>query len=388
MLKRTAEIELTYLLRHFPVVAILGPRQVGKTTLAKSLVKKLQKPAIYLDLELNSDLRKLEDPQLFLDQYTDHCIIIDEVQRLPGLFPLFRALVDKKRVSARFLLLGSASPDVMKNSSETLAGRIAYIELSPFNILEINNKKNANQHWLRGGFPNALLAANSNLWLRWMNNFVATYIERDLPMLGMPAAPALVHRLWSMLAYHHGGELNYSQFGKSLELSSPTVKGYIDFLEYAFLIRRLPPFSTNSKKRLVKSPKVYIRDSGLLHYLNGISSLDGLINNLVVGNSWEGYVIEQVQQLLDQRIKLYFYRTSNGSEIDLVFARGNIPVATAEIKFTAEPYLSKGNFISIDDLKTKKNFIIIPGNEDYQYKLNVRVCGLNVFLEKYLKGIK
>ncbi|MBA3899427.1 MAG: ATP-binding protein [Bacteroidetes bacterium] len=388
MLKRTADIELTYLLRHFPVVAILGPRQVGKTTLAKSLVKKLQKPAIYLDLELNSDLRKLEDPQLFLDQYTDNCVIIDEVQRLPGLFPLFRALVDRKRVSARFLLLGSASPDLMKNSSETLAGRIAYIELSPFNILEIKNKKNASQHWLRGGFPNALLATNSNLWLRWMNNFVTTYIERDLPMLGMPAAPALVHRLWSMLAHHHGGELNYSQFGKALELTSPTVKGYIDFLEYAFLIRRLPPFSTNSKKRLVKSPKVYIRDSGLLHYLNGISTQDGLINNLVVGNSWEGYVIEQVQQLLDERIKLYFYRTSDGSEIDLVFARGNIPVATAEIKFTAEPYLSKGNFISIDDLNTKKNFIIIPGNEDYLYKQNVRVCGLNLFLQKYLKSIK
>jgi uncharacterized protein len=387
MLNRKISTELEYLLKHFPVVAIVGPRQVGKTTLAKSIIKKIKKPAIYLDLELNSDARKLQDPQLFLEQYVDRCVIIDEVQRMPELFPLFRALVDIKRSPARFLLLGSASPDVIRNSSESLAGRIAYVELTPFNLLEIKNKKTAGLHWLRGGFPNALLAREENYWNRWMGNFVNTYIERDLPMMGLPATPAVIHRLWAMLSHHHGGELNYSLFSKSLEISSPTVKTYIDFLEHAFLVRRLPAFSTNSKKRIVKTPKVYIRDSGLLHYLNQIGNKDELFNNLLVGNSWEGYVIEQIQHLLDQRIKLYYYRTGDGSEIDLVFARGSKPIACAEIKYTVSPSLSKGNMISIGDLKTKVNFVIIPRDEDYLIKKNVRVCGLKVFLEKYLNTI-
>lgn len=387
MLKRDSEKDLLELLGYFPVVAIVGPRQVGKTTLANSIVKKLRKTSVYLDLELSSDYEKLSDAQQFLEQYADRCVIIDEIQRMPALFPLLRALVDKKRVASRFLLLGSASPDLIRDSSETLAGRVAYMELTPFNLTELKNNTVAGKHWLRGGFPNALLAPSQKIWQKWTANFIRTYIEKDLPLLGMPATPAVTQRLWAMLAHHHGQELHYSQLAKALELSAPTVKTYIDFLEQAFLIRRLQPFSNNAKKRLVKASKVYIRDSGLLHYLNTIFSYDHLNNNILIGNSWEGYAIEQIYQLLPDHIKLYFYRTSDGSEIDLVFVKGNKPAATAEIKYTSTPSLSRGNTISINDLKTKNNFIITRQSDDYLVKNKVRVCALKDFLTLYLSSI-
>ena len=384
MLKRKAEKHLSELISYFPVVAIVGPRQVGKTTLAKLLIKKINKPSIYLDLELNSDYNKLLDAQIFLEQYQDKCVIIDEVQRMPELFPLLRALIDKKRVPARFLLLGSASPDLIRDSSESLAGRIAYQELTPFNLTEIKNKTNANLLWLRGGFPDALLAPTSNLWQKWVDNFIKTYIEKDLPLLGLSASPILTQRLWSMLAHYQGQELNYSKLAKALEISAPTVKLYIDFLEHAFLIRRLQPYSANVKKRLVKSPKIYIRDSGLLHYLNAIHSYNDLFNNMLIGNSWEGYVIEQIAQLLPDTLKLFFYRTNDGSEIDLVFVKVNKVVATAEIKYTSAPSLSRGNTIAIADLNSKNNFIITNNSEDYLLKGNTRVCSLKAFLDVYI----
>lgn len=375
------------LMGYFPAVAIVGPRQVGKTTLAKMLIKKTKKPSIYLDLELSSDFSKLMDAQLFLEQHRDKCVIIDEVQRMPELFPLLRALIDKNRMPARFLLLGSASPDLIRDSSESLAGRIGYIELTPLNITEIKNRTNSDLLWLRGGFPDALLAPTASLWQKWVSNFVKTYIERDLPMLGMPASPILTQRLWAMLSHLHGQELNYSNLARSLEISVASVKTYVDFLEHAFLIRRLRPYSMNAKKRLVKTPKLYIRDSGLLHHQNAIYSYDDLYNNILIGNSWEGYVIEQVHQLLADDLKLFFYRTSDGSEIDLVFVKANTVVATAEIKHTSTPALSRGNTISINDLKAKSNFIITKDSDDYFLKENVRVCSLKTFLEKYLEKI-
>lgn len=384
MLKRKSENHLAELLSYFPVVAIVGPRQVGKTTLAKSLVKRIKKNSVYLDLELSSDYNKLLDAQVFLEQHIDKCVIIDEVQRMPSLFPLLRALVDKKKSPARFLLLSSALPDLIRDSSESLAGRIAYMELTPFNVTEIKNKTAANLLWLRGGFPDALLAPTPNLWQKWIVNFIKTYIEKDLPLLGMPASPVLTQRLWSMIAHHHGQELNYSKLARALEITVPTVKVYIDFLEQAFLIRRLQPYSVNVKKRLVKSPKIYIRDSGLLHHLNAIHSYDDLYNNMLIGNSWEGYVIEQVHQLLPDYLKLFFYRTSDGSEIDLVFVKANKVVATAEIKYSSTPSLSRGNTVSILDLKSKKNFIITNNSDDYLLKENIRVCSLKAFLEGYL----
>lgn len=387
MLKRKAEKQLVELMGYFPAVAIVGPRQVGKTTLAKMLIKKTKKPSIYLDLELSSDFSKLMDAQLFLEQHRDKCVIIDEVQRMPELFPLLRALIDKNRMPARFLLLGSASPDLIRDSSESLAGRIGYIELTPLNITEIKNRTNSDLLWLRGGFPDALLAPTASLWQKWVSNFVKTYIERDLPMLGMPASPILTQRLWAMLSHLHGQELNYSNLARSLEISVASVKTYVDFLEHAFLIRRLRPYSMNAKKRLVKTPKLYIRDSGLLHHQNAIYSYDDLYNNILIGNSWEGYVIEQVHQLLADDLKLFFYRTSDGSEIDLVFVKANTVVATAEIKHTSTPALSRGNTISINDLKAKSNFIITKDSDDYFLKENVRVCSLKTFLEKYLEKI-
>lgn len=384
MLKRKSEKELLELLSFFPVVAIVGPRQVGKTTLAKIVVEKIKKESVYLDLELGTDINKLKDPQIYLEQYTDKCVIIDEVQRMPELFPLLRALIDQKRTPARFLLLGSASPDLIRDTSESLAGRISYMELTPFNLTELKNKDSIQKLWMRGGFPDALLAPSDNLWLKWIQSFIKTYIEKDLPLLGMPASPITTQRLWTMLAHLHGRELNYSQLSKALEISVPTVKTYIDFLEHAFLIRRLRPYSNNIKKRLVKTPKIYIRDSGLLHYLNAIYSMEDLRNNVLIGNSWEGFVIEQISQILPETFNLYYYRTSDGSEIDLVFVKGNRTVASAEIKYSSTPGLSKGNTISIQDLGTENNYIITPEGEDYMAKENVRVCSLVDFLVKYL----
>jgi len=387
MLKRKAEKALMELAGYFPVVAIVGPRQVGKTTLAKAIAKKFKKPAIYLDLELSSDYEKLADAQIFLEQHMDKCVIIDKIQRMPKLFPLLRALVDKKRTASRFLLLGSASPDLIRDSSESLAGRIAYMELMPFNLTEIRSKNISKQLWMRGGFPNALLAPSQKMWQKWTSNFIRTYIEKDLPLLGMPASPAVTQRLCAMLAHHHGQELHYSQLAKALEITVPTVKTYIDFLEQAFLIRRLQPFYSNIKKRLVKSPKIYIRDSGLLHYFNNIFSYDDLYNNMHIGNSWEGFVIEQIYHLLPDHVKLFFYRTGDGSEMDIVFVKGDKPVAAAEIKYTSTPSLSRGNTISINDLKTKNNFIITHKSDNYLIRGNVRVCSLQDFINLYLQSM-
>lgn len=379
-INRYIQPELIWLINHFPVTAIIGSRQVGKTTIAKHLVPQIGKPCIYLDLELEEDCYKLNQSQLFLEQFQDHCVIIDEVQRMPQLFPLIRSLVDQKRIPGRFLLLGSATPELIQFGSESLAGRIGYKELSPFNLLEIENHVTANDHWLHGGYPEAALTNDEQYSQAWLNNFVRTYLERDLRVLGLSVDPVLMRRFWTMLAHVHGNVWNASTIGKSLGLSVPTINRYLNFMANAFLVRLLQPFHSNLGKRLIKSPKIYIRDSGILHYLTGIKKLDQLQGHPLLGHSWEGYVIEQISQLLPDDVSIHFYRTFSGTESDLILAQGGLPKVCLEIKYSAAPKIDRGFHTAISDLNTQENFIIYPKQDNYPIHGKIDICGLNPFL--------
>ncbi|RZS96468.1 ATP-binding protein [Cecembia calidifontis] len=388
MIKRMITEELLGLISFFPAVGLLGPRQVGKTTLSKLLADKINKEILYLDLELPSDLAKLEEPELFLQQFKNHCIVIDEVQRKPDLFPVLRALIDQHRVPGRFMLLGSASPELIRDSSESLAGRISYRELSPFNLSEILDLPQMDQHWFRGGFPDAFLAPTDTLSKNWIRSFIQSYVERELPMLGLQVSPVQIRRFWSMLAHLQGALWNASTLANSLGVTAPTVKRYLDFMEQAYLVRKLPAYHNNAKKRLVKAPKVYIRDSGILHHLAGIFDMEQLLGHPLLGASWEGYVIEQISQVISPDIEMLFYRTHEGTECDLVLRRGARTLACIEIKFTSAPKVSKGYRIAVEDLGSLKNFIITPASSDYLADGQIRVCNLKIFLAKYLPIIE
>jgi len=351
-------------IKKYPVVGLIGCRQVGKTTLAGVLQRDFSKRVVYLDLELPSDLAKLQAPELYLTQFIDSLVIIDEIQRMPSLFPLIRALVDKKRTGGRFLILGSASPQLIKHASETLAGRIIYHELSPFTITE-TGYDTINTLWVRGGFPGSYLAENDDESLIWREAFIRTYLERDIPQLGIRVPSIQLRRFWTMLSHLQGQLWNASLIAKSLGLSAPTVKHYMDILEETFIVRQLQPFHFNIKKRLVKSSKIYIRDSGLLHAFLNIRTLNDLLSHPVAGNSWEGFVIEQIIGTLPGNTPMYFYRTGAGAEIDLLFLnRKNQPVAL-EIKHSLSPKLEKGFWIAYDDLSCKKGFVVYPGETIY-----------------------
>ncbi len=365
-------------------MAIIGPRQVGKTSMAKQ-IRKDYPDSLYLDMELQSDYLKLEDAETYLAQFSDRLIVIDEVQRRKELFPVLRALIDMNRKPGRFLLLGSAAPDLIRDSSESLAGRIAYYELSPFILKEIQPQYGINDLWFRGGFPDPFL--NKNIWTDWMNNFVNTYFERDLPALGFPADSITGKRLWLMLAHIHGNLIKYSELAKSLELSVNTIKKYVQFLENAFLIRTIRPFHANIKKRLVKSPKIYIRDSGILHYLLGIDQYEQLTGNPKMGASWEGFVIEQLMPLIPLNRQVFFYRTHDGAELDMVISKGGIPVSGIEIKYGSDVRLSRGNTQAIQILQTTNNFVLVKDKEDYAISKRLRVCDVNTFADKYLPGL-
>jgi len=385
MIKRFTQNRLENLLKSFPSVALIGPRQVGKTTLVKQIQQKIKSESIYLDLELPSDFNKLLDAETFLSQNLSKTIIIDEVQRKKDLFPLLRALIDKDRKPGKFILLGSASPDLLRDSSETLAGRIAYLELPPFIINEIAESYSIEQLWIKGGFPDAFLEKVP--WQDWMNNFVATYLERDLPALGFSADRLIAQRLWTMVAHNHANLVNYSEFSKSLEVSIHTIKKYINFLENAFLIRQIQPYFFNIKKRIVKSPKVYIRDSGILHHLLGLQDINEVLGYPKMGASWEGFIIEQIVALLPDHLRIYFYRTHDGAELDLVIEKGGYPYVGIEIKYGSNVRPTKGNTEAIKTLKTKHNFVIVKNNEDYILSNGFRVCGIKIFIKQYLPSI-
>ena len=384
MITRRIFTEIKDSLSFFPIVAIIGPRQVGKTTLAKQIMSESTNPNLYLDLELQSDLFKLNDAELFLSQHNEKLIVIDEIQNKKELYPLLRALVDRTREPGQFLLLGSASPELIRHSSESLAGRIAYHQLHPFDIIEISEPISQNDLWMKGGFPDVLLSTNNDLARRWMDNFINTYLNRDLLQLGLNASPKIIRNLWSMMAHLNGQLFNATTLGNSLGVSTPTVKRYVDFLEEAFLLKSLHPFSWNIPKRLVKTPKVYLTDTGILHHLMGVTDLENLSGNPIIGSSWESFVINQILSLKRNQIDLYFYRTHHGAEVDLVFTKGLTVVATAEIKYSNSPQLSRGNFQAFDDLAAPVNYVITPSSDDYIFKERVRVCSLKAFISSYL----
>lgn len=391
MITRALQKKIEQLLKEFPAVGIIGPRQCGKTTVAQLIQKKTAlKTGVYFDLESPQDLRKFENPELFLTAHQDNQVIIDEVQRMPTLFALLRSLIDKKRKSGRFILLGSASPEFIHGSSETLAGRIFYVEATPFLLTELPNKpKILEKHWFRGGFPNAWQAKTDDAFTRWMNGFARTFIERDLNQLfGISFSPQLMFKLWRMLAHHHGGIWNAQSFSKGLDVSSITVNRYLDYLQGAFMVRKLMPYHKNTSKRLVKSPKVYIRDSGLLHYLLDIHHMKNLLYHPMLGYSWEGYVIEQIISQLPDSVQPYYYRTHDGAEVDLILVKGIKPIASVEIKYSEQPSLSRGFTESIKELETKYNYFIIQSSEaEWSINKNISAIGLREFLEVKLPKI-
>ena len=381
---RSIEKEALKLLGFFPVVGITGPRQAGKTTLVKQIRKFISKETLYIDLESSGDYTLMNEAELFLKEQTNKCVIIDEVQRLPTLFPLLRSLIDKDRKPGRFIILGSASPDLIRDSSESLAGRIIYLNLMPFNLTEIPTEISMYKHWLTGGFPEALLSGHNYFASKWYESFVKTYVERDLPNLGYQSDPIRMERVIRMVASLHGQILNYSTIAKAVDYSVFNIRRIINILEHAYMLVSLPPFYINTKKRLVKSPKIYIRDTGILHYLLNIQDHKQLMSHPMLGMSWEGYVIEQINNNVGSQHRLSFYRTQDQSEVDLVIEKGNQVVAALEIKFTASPKLSKGNTLAIQTIGCENNFIITPDSKDYLIRKNVRVCSLSTYIKKYL----
>jgi predicted AAA+ superfamily ATPase len=384
MLQRKWSEQIEKYLGFFPVVGIIGPRQVGKTTLVKEIQKDISKETLYLDLELPSDFSKMREPEMFLEEHQDKLVIIDEVQRLPGLFPLIRALVGKNNVPGRFILLGSASPELIRDSSESLAGRIIYQEIKPFDIIETGNLYDIKSLWLRGGFPKAFLAPDDVTSFDWLGGFVRTYLERDLPLLGLNVLPSQTERLWQMLSQINAQLLNYSLLSKSLELSAPTVRRYIDFFEAAFLVTRLQPYYKNISKRLIKTPKIYFNDTGILHYFLSLNSSSQLHNSIYSGNSWETFCINQIRASIPNDTNLFFYRTQDGAECDLVFEKGGKVVCAAEIKYSNSPNVSKGNYIAWNDIKAEKNYVITPASDDYPIDKNIRICNISAFINNYL----
>lgn len=381
MIERTLQKNVINSMQVFPVVGLLGSRQVGKTTLAKSIVK-IFPHSLYLDLELPSDFNKLQNAELFFSENSSKLIIIDEVQRLPSLFQIIRAVVDQERKPTRFLILGSASPLFIKGASESLAGRIIYHELTPFRIDELTvNSNTINQLWLKGGYPLSFLNENIEESFVWREAFIKTYLEQDIPQLGIRIPAIQLRRFWTILAHNHGKLWNSSQTALSLGVSAPTVKNYLDILSDTFVVRQLIPFFPNVKKRIVKAAKTYIRDSGLLHALLGIKNSDQLFGNPIAGFSWEGFIVEQIISITKNNYEHYFYRTGAGAEVDLLLVKNNIPEIAVEIKFSLEPKLTKGFWISFDELKCKKGFVIYPGKDVYSIHDKVLVTSINKFAE-------
>lgn len=366
-------------LAQFPAVALLGPRQVGKTTLAKELVKDID--SIYLDLENPRDIEKLEDPLGYLLKHRGKLIILDEVQRLPDIFQILRGLIDEGIeagiASGQFLLLGSASIDLLKQSSESLAGRLAYLQLTPLDVMEVGQNQ-LEQLWIRGGFPGSFLAQDEQQSVIWRNNFIQTYLERDIPQLG-PRIPAeTLRRFWTMLAHYQGAPFNAAKVAKSLSVDGKTIAKYLDLMVDLLLVRRLQPYHANVNKRLVKSPKVYIRDSGLLHTLLRLDDSEDVLGHPITGESWEGFVIENLIRATPERTEVSYYRTTAGAEIDLLLDLGDKNgIWVVEIKRSQAPKISKGFHICVEDIKPARAFVVYAGNELYPKGKGIEAIGLS-----------
>ena len=372
-LPRKAESELRRALGRSPAVAILGPRQCGKSTLARQYLK--GQSAAYLDLQNRIDLNRLAEPELFLEQHRQELVCLDEIQRRPEFFAVLRSEIDRDRRPGRFLILGSASRELIQQSSESLAGRIAYLRLTPFLRSETKRVADWQALWVRGGFPDSLLAEDVEDSFAWRQDFIQTFLERDIPALGLNLPVLVVQRLWQMLAHYHGQTINYSKLAGVVDVSVPTLKKYLAILEQTYMIRLLPPYATNLKKRLVRSPKVYVRDSGILHALLEIERYDQLLGHPIVGASWEGLVLEHLIAARP-RWRPSFIRTGNGAEIDLVMKRGGRTVVF-ECKFSKAPKPSRGFFELVGDLQPESAWVIAPVDEAYEYQRGVRVANLD-----------
>ncbi len=377
---RIAENALIRAVNRVPVTAVLGPRQCGKSTLVKEFIKVYKRPSIYLDLQDRTHRRILEEPELFFQEHQDDLICLDEIQQVPELFSILRSEVDKNRRPGRFLILGSASRNLIRQTSESLAGRITLLDLTPFLFSEIESVSNTSQFWLRGGFPDSLLANNQEDSFDWRIDFIRTFLERDIPQLGFSIPMKVMEKLWLLIAHIHGQVLNLSKLSDAADISVPSLRKYLGILESTFMIRVLRPYTSNLKKRLVRSPKIYIRDTGILHNLLHIETWDDLMAHPVRGFSWEGMGIEQITSLMP-RWKSSFIQTSNGAEIDLVLERGNRK-RVFEFKASKAPKLKAGFWALSESLTPEMAIVVAPVDASYAYKQNVTVENLDSLTKK------
>ena len=390
MIQRSVTTAIEHSLSEQAAVAIIGPRQVGKTTLAREIAG--SRPAsLYLDLEAREDRDRLAEPALFLRQYENSLVVLDEIHRIPEIFSSLRGIIDKGRRTGhgkgRFLILGSASIDLLRQSSESLAGRITYVNMGPFNVLELpSDEQTLIELWTRGGFPGSYLAPNDTESMRWRGDFIRTYLERDVPLFGPRVPAGVLERLWTMLAHGQGTLLNASRLASALQITAPTVQRYIDLLTDLLLVRRLQPFHSNAGKRLVKSPKVYIRDSGLVHALLGLRTFNDLAGHPVAGASWEGYVIENLLAAAPERTVASFYRTAAGAEIDLLLEIPGHGLWAIEVKRSLSGRPEKGFYIACHDLRPDKQFVVNAGLEKYPIDADTVAIGVSA-LAQVLSGL-
>ena len=388
MIKRRIHDKLDESIDHSPAVGLLGPRQVGKTTLA--LEMGATRPSLYLDLESPTDRAKLADAGRYLAEHEDKLVILDEVHRAPEIFQILRGLIDQGRrrgkVGGRFLLLGSASVELLKQSGESLAGRISYLELTPFDATEVDGER-MDRLWIRGGFPASFLAANDRISLDWREDFIRTYLERDVPQFGSRIPAETLRRFWTMLAHHQAGMHNAATLAQGLGVDGKTVARYLDLLVDLLLVRRLSPWHRNVGKRLVKSPKVFVRDSGLVHALLGLGNKEQLLGHPVVGPSWESFVLETLLVLAPRGTEANFYRTAAGAEIDLVLTLPGGKLWAVEIKRSSAPKLERGFHLACADLKPARRFVVYPGDDRSPLDAETEVLGL-AELVKRLQALK
>ncbi len=404
IISRSLYPQLLESLQIFPVVGLVGPRQVGKTSMAREIAAQWGQGAVMLDLERPSELAKLSEPELFLEPLADRLVILDEVQLRPDLFAVMRSMVDAQRRPGRFLVLGSAAPALLQQSSETLAGRIEFLEIAPLTLAEVsapqspqndsdkapselvNTTALAKVLWSRGGFPDSYLARSNLASMRWREAFIRSYLERDIPQLGIRVASATLRRFWLMLAHYHGQLWNASTIAGSLGISAPSVRHYLDILESTFMVRVLQPYSANLGKRLVKSPKIYLRDSGLLHALLNLPDHDAMLGHPALGASWEGWVIEQILQQAPAGSRPSFYRTASGNEIDLLLELPGGELRAIEIKHSAAPKLGRGFAEALDALQLDQGFVIAPVSEAYALSPRAKVLPLTQLAQLWAKA--
>ncbi len=359
--------------RTHPIVAILGPRQCGKTTLSRLFIDEHQGPSHTFDLEDPADVEILKNPKTVLDPL-DGLIILDEVQRVPDLFTTLRVLADQPDANRKFLILGSASKDLLRQSSESLAGRIAYIELPPFSLFEASD---AQKLWIRGGFPKSYLAEKLDDSIYWRKQYVATFLERDIPNLGIQIPPSSLRRFWMMLAHYHGQVFNASEIGQSLGISDTTVRQYLDILSGTFMVRQLTPWLVNTKKRQVKTPKIYFRDSGIFHTLSGITDYKALLHHPKLGASWEGFALEEIIRYNRADPEdCFFWGVHNQGELDLLIAKDGKKLGF-EFKYSDAPKLTQSMKTALQELELDSLEIIYPGKKDYELAPNIKVKSLD-----------